>query len=338
VNTHGRLACAALLSLVLHGLVISGAWIPLPQSPDDPQPLNVRLERAEPKPAPPRPAERTVRRAVPPSAPDVPVVAAASPITLPDAPPDTPPEHPLMEPAITPEPPQRLALAAESSATVARTLPRRGRISYTLFYGESRTTVGKVVQAWDMTGESYRITSDAETTGIVEFFRPQRLRYVSQGRVTRNGLRPDSFLASRTRRGQNEASQARFDWNAGNLDYGIGREPKSVPLPAGTQDLISLVFQYAVVTPAPGRYRVPVTTGSRFDVHEIDVLSEERIETPIGTLRTLLVRQLPRPGVESIQVWLATDYHYLPVRIRHYDREGAFSGEQVVNEIRISEE
>ena len=50
------------------------------------------------------------------------------------------------------------------------------------------------------------------------------------------------------------------------------------------------------------------------------------------------MRQLPRPGDESIEIWLAADYRYLPVRIRHFDREGNFSGEQVVSEIRISEE
>mgnify|MGYP003889354381 CR=1 FL=1 len=66
--------------------------------------------------------------------------------------------------------------------------------------------------------------------------------------------------------------------------------------------------------------------------------AEESIETPIGTLRALPVKQLPKQGLESIQIWLAADYRYLPVLIRHFDREGKFSGEQVVSEIRISEE
>jgi hypothetical protein len=338
VTTYGRLACAAILSLVLHGLVISGAWVPLPQSPDDPKPLRARLVPAEAKPALPVPAKRAPRRAAPTPAPDVPVVAAASPIVLPDYQPDAALEDTVADEPAAPEPPQKVALVAESSAVIARTMPRRGQITFTLLYGNANTPVGKVVQSWEVENDSYQIASEAETTGIVEFFRPQRLRYLSKGRVTREGLRPDSFLMSRTRRGQTDAAQARFDWGAGSLAYGLARDPKSAPLPAGTQDVMTLIYQHTVNPPAPGRFKVPVTTGSRFDVYEIEVMAEESIETPIGTLRALQVKQLSQPGMESIHIWLATDYHYLPVRIRHYDREGNYSGEQMVSEIRISQD
>jgi len=143
---------------------------------------------------------------------------------------------------------------------------------------------------------------------------------------------------SRTRRGQNEAAQARFDWSAGSLTYGLAHEQKNVSLPAGAQDFMSFIYQFVLAPPAPGRHRVPITTGSRFEVYDIEVADEISIETPIGTLRALPVRQVPRPGAESMELWLAADYRYLPVRIRHFDREGRFSGEQMVSEIRISEE
>jgi hypothetical protein len=45
-----------------------------------------------------------------------------------------------------------------------------------------------------------------------------------------------------------------------------------------------------------------------------------------------------RPGDESIAIWLAADYRYLPVKIRFFDREGRPTGEQVVDRIEISEE
>jgi hypothetical protein len=83
---------------------------------------------------------------------------------------------------------------------------------------------------------------------------------------------------------------------------------------------------------------VPITSGSRFEVYEIVVSEEATLETPIGTLNALQVRQVARPGAESMELWLAADYRYLPVRIRHFDREGRYSGEQMVSEIRISEE
>jgi hypothetical protein len=98
------------------------------------------------------------------------------------------------------------------------------------------------------------------------------------------------------------------------------------------------MYHFSLAPPAPGRHRLPIATGSRFQIYDIEVASEESIETPIGALRALPVKQIARAGAESIEFWLATEYRYLPVKIRHYDREGNFSGEQVVSEIRISED
>jgi len=44
------------------------------------------------------------------------------------------------------------------------------------------------------------------------------------------------------------------------------------------------------------------------------------------------------PGSESLAVWLATDYRNLPVRIRFYNRDGEAAGEQLVSEIRVSDQ
>jgi len=341
MTTRARIALAVLVSLAFHLVVISGEWLPMPQAPGEPRLLQARLApMQELKPAVPRQKTRAPRRAAPFPGPNVAAVDAPSPLVLPDAFTDDDPAEGAPEEPAASEPPQQLALAAGTStdATTLHGLPRRGRISYTLFYGDERHPVGTVVQLWEAEADAYLLASEAESTGIVELLWPQRLRYVSRGKITRRGLQPDSFQSSRTRRGRNEVAQARFDWAAGSLSYGHPGSVRSAPLPADAQDLVSFIFQFVVAPPAPGRYRVPITTGSRFEVHEIEVSAEERIETPLGVLRALPVRQLPRPGDGNIEIWLAADYRHLPVRIRHYDRRGNFAGEQVVSEIRVSDE
>jgi len=251
MTTRERLGIAALVSLLLHALAISGTWFPVAQPPGAPRPLQARLAPSPPeiKPAPAQPRVQAPRRAAPPP---VPTVAASSPLALPEPQPDTAPVETVAAQPAAPEPPQQIALAAESSAIeAALSLPRRGRILYTLLYGNDRSPVGRAVQSWEVEGGSYTLASDAETTGIVEFFRPQRLRYMSRGRITPQGLRPESFLMSRTRRGQTEAAQARFDWSAGSLAYGHAREPRNSALTAGAQDFISFIYQYALMPPAP---------------------------------------------------------------------------------------
>jgi hypothetical protein len=336
-----RLVAAALISLALHALVIAANWLPVAQPEDGLRQLDVRLiVPPEIKPAAPRPEARAPRRAAPRPAPPVATVAAVGPLPLPEPQSEAAAsEVAAPQPAaLEPPAPQQLALAAESSVAIARNLPRRGRITYNLLYGDTQTYVGTVVQSWRVEAGVYSLASEAETGGIVELFRPQRLRYVSKGTITPRGLRPDHFLMSRTRRGQTDSAEARFDWNAGNLTYGDESEARNAALPADAQDLMSFIYQFVLAPPARGRHRVPITTGSRFEVYEIEVSEEAAIETPLGTLKALPIRQIPRPGAESLEVWLAADYRYLPVRIRHFDRDGRYSGEQMVSEIRISEE
>src|SRR4029078_9595911 len=140
-------------------------------------------------------------------------------------------------------------------------------------YGDSQMHVGKVVQSWQVDAGSYVMASEAETEGIVNLFRPQSLHYRSKGRITAQGLRPESFIASRTRRGRTEVAEARFDWDAGRLSYGIASQPsQTTALPADAQDLISFVYQFVMAPPSPGRHRIPITTGTRLQIFDCAVV------------------------------------------------------------------
>lgn len=237
---------------------------------------------------------------------------------------------PVEAPAVSPEP---------VAAVPENPLPSKGRIDYLVLYGSGDgLPVGKVVHSWNMKNGRYLLASDAETTGLVELFSPQNLRYVSQGKITPQGLKPDSFFIARTRRGKTEAARALFEWDKQQIVYGYAHDRKVAALTEGAQDLMTLAYQFALVpAPEPGRLRVPVTSGKRFDTYNVEVFPEEVIDTPIGQLRTLPVKQMPRPGKEHFEIWLAVQHNYLPVRIRHYDRKGSYSGEQVALEIRMGD-
>lgn len=345
MRTH-RFLAAVLASLLLHAVVISGAWLRVPDKIPEPRPLEARLVSVPPptpEAAPPKPRPKAARaRHSAPRPPPMPV-AAITPLVLPPEPVETgpvaaAPSEPAAEPAPEPAPEAAPPAAAATAPAPVRSLPRKGRITYALYFGADKFSVGKATQWWDVEGDAYTLASDAETTGVVDVFRPQRLRYLSQGKLSAQGLQPEKFLTSRTRRGQTEVAHARFDWSAGSLTFGNPRNTRSVALPAGSQDLMSFIFQMSLVPPQPGRFRVPVTNGSRFETYDVEVFSEEDIETPLGTLKAIPVKQMRRAGAETIEIWLAAEYRYLPVKIRFLDREGAPSGEQIVNEIRISEE
>ncbi len=339
-----RVFVAILASAAAHAFVGYGTWLRPAESPRDLQPLQARLESppvpaaAMPDPVPGTTARATATRR---QAPRHAVVATADasaaeqPAAMPDPVPDAPAPVERAEPVILATAPES-TLAAELPPP--RALPRRGHITFHLYYGDDRAAVGRVVQTWLADGGAYTLESDARTVGLIEAFRPQRWRYTSRGRITAQGLQPDAFTMNRTRRGRDEAAQARFDWAGASLALGNLRATRTEPLRAGSQDLISMMFQLALVPPAPGRITMPVTNGSRFEEYELQVLPEESLDTPLGLLRVLPVRQVRRPGRDGLEIWLATEYRHLPVRIRFVGRDGETTGEQVASEIRVSDQ
>jgi hypothetical protein len=207
-------------------------------------------------------------------------------------------------------------------------------------YGRDHFPVGRTVQSWKIEGTRYQLASRSETTGIVDAIRSQHRTYLSRGELTHEGLRPETFLSSRDRgRGRGiEEARAQFDWAHGSVKLGAVAVPREHSLPRGSQDIVSFMYQLALDPPPPGRMRIAVTNGSRLETYELDVLPEEKIETPIGVLRALPVKQVRTAGAQGVDLWLATEYRHLPVRIRFYGRDGEPTGEQLVTEIRLSDE
>jgi hypothetical protein len=344
-----RFLVAASVSLALHAVMFSGTWLHMPEPTPVPPPLDVSLPLIEPAPPPPvmtpapppkaMPRRRSRPRPKVAATPAVPATPAMPSLDAPEWPEaadeaavvqEPEPVAPIAEALPAPQPPE--------PAAPVKTLPKKGRIAYTMYFGADRFTVGKTVQSWEVQSDVYKMGSVSETTGIVELFGAQRHIYLSEGRLTPRGLQPEKFFMSRTRRGRTEAAQARFDWDAGTLKLGKVPDQRGAALFPEAQDIVSFMYQLGLSPPGPGRIRLPVTNGSSFKIYDLDVLDEEKIETPLGILKTLPVKQVPRPGDESIELWLAVEYRYLPVRLRFFDREGNPTGEQLVNEIRISDE
>jgi hypothetical protein len=218
--------------------------------------------------------------------------------------------------------------------------PRSGRIKYDLLYGNQRFPVGRTVQSWKIEGTRYQLASRSETIGLVDFFRSQQLTYLSRGELTPDGLRPEIFLMSRDRgKGRGvEEGRAQFHWTRGTVTLGNAATLHEETLPAGSQDLVSFIYQLAIDPPATGRRHVSITNGTRLQAYVVEVLPEEKIETQLGVLRAVPVRQVRKPGAESRDVWLAVEHRYLPVRMRFYGRDGEPAGELIVTEIQLGQE
>lgn len=333
-RTAKRMLGAAAISVAAHAALLGGSWLMPPEAPPELPTLTARLEPLPPPPAPPVRQRAPQRQRIASAAPAAVVMPAV---------PDVPPA-PATEPAAPPAAAEPVVTASAEptafrlpEAPPLPSFPRKGQISYLLTMGPDQTPVGRTVQTWEFEGTQYRLGSQSESTGLIEMFRPHRYHYLSQGTLSEQGLRPERFLASVKRGSRSEESIAVFDWTGQRVRLGRLPQQTTVELPAGSQDLVSFMYQLALAPPAPGRIRLPFTRGSRLDIASFDVLAPETIDTPLGRLRAIPVIQVREPGRESLAVWLATDYRNLPVRIRFYNRDGEASGEQLVSEIKVSD-
>lgn len=302
------------LSLAVHLALLLGPHISLPSSPHHTDVLEARLETPPPaaqvqqemaKPARPRPAKPKAHRAAEKAAPP-----SAEPASAPDN-----------AAAVTPEAetaPVQAEPAPEPSPPPAATppMPQRVAIKFTLFKGLNGLSVGRAEQTWMLDGERYTITSVAEATGLFSLFASGKHVQVSLGEITRNGLKPTSYRVERGQ-GAGKTDTALFDWNAMTLNLGN----KTLKLPEGTQDLLSFMYQLAFAPPQRSTVQLSITNGRKLDSYAYWVV-EEALDTPMGRLKTLHLGKQREEGERDTEVWLATDYHYLPVKISQIDKDG----------------
>lgn len=338
---------ALAVSLVVHAVMLAGLPGWRSSAPTPSTTLDADL-RPPPPPAPASaatvpPPVRPVSK--PPSAPRA-VVATPAPRTVPtpapagvvdQAPPPEPaPVAEAPQPIDTPEPPAADPVAqtpiprpAPEPIDVA---PSAGTISYDLFYGGGGS-IGRSVQTWHIDRSSYRLTSLSEPIGLVALFLPYEYAYTSEGRVGPAGLQPERFTA-RSGRGGSRQSAATFDWEQRRLSLGPLGAQRTQDLAAGTQDLLSFVYQIALSPDlAPGRREMVITSGTKVDTYVLEIGQEEAIDLPVGPTRAIPIRRITAAGEEGMQLWLTATPPRLPVRIVFYDRSGKKTIEQLAARI-----
>lgn len=326
-KTLKRFAWALGLSLLAHLIITFGPVINIPEYHADPV-LQASIRSALP---PPSPAPHRIAKARKPPRTHAP----RPPIPLPATPPVAEPEP--IDPTIAQEssdPAIEEPSTSEAPAENAIPLPELVEISYTLYKGKDGFAVGKAQHTWKRDGINYSINLVAEASGIISLFYTGRHVQISQGKITPQGMKPISYWVQRGQRAD-KTDTAQFDWINMQLTLGTGGNTRTVGLPDGTQDLLSFLYQLAFAPPQLGdSTRLYITTGRKLDNYGYQSLGEETLETQLGPIKSLHIAQTRQQGEETTEIWLATEYHYLPVKIRFTDKQGGVM-EQTATAIKV---
>ncbi len=250
--------------------------------------------------------------------------------------------HQPLPPATEPTPTEPTPTEAEVSAVIQPASeektsaephpPLKLVVNYALLKGKNGIKIGHIVHTWDIDDGRYVIASVVEPIGLARLLTREMIVQSSQGRITADGLVPESYWEQRGQKAD-RTFHAEFDYDQQTLTYGGRSETTTVVLPPGTQDQLSFIYQFGLKAPFSGTLQFSMTTGRKLGTYRCEVVGEELIDSGLGELRTLHLRKiLNAPSDDSIEIWLAADHQYLPVKVRITNSEGDVL-EQVVEGI-----
>lgn len=223
------------------------------------------------------------------------------------------------------------SVMAEPAAVSNAALPKRIQAVYEVT--KNGQPFAKVHEQFAVSGSTYKVDSVTKGIGVYALFGERVL--TSNGELTAQGLKPSRF---ELRQGDNpkKALLADFDWARQNLRMTVKGKLKEAPLAVGTQDLASFAYQFMYLqAPLKGDITVTLTTGKKLNQYQYHINPEPEIVSSAGVqYKTLHLAPPAQDTQETKELWLAADYHYVPVKILMVDDNGQ-KLEQTLTELHI---
>lgn len=199
-------------------------------------------------------------------------------------------------------------------------VPSRLMVSYNVI--KSGLKAATITETFTRNKNGYRIESISKAEGIVALFKPETITVVSEGNVTKYGLRPLVFTNQRKLDGGRN-SRADFDWANNSITLSDRDGKRTVPLPAGTQDRLSAMYQF-MFTPLKNASKLDfhMTNGSKVDIYNYLVTPGQNVTVPLGTFKTLYVSNSPNKNESRTEIWLSAKHLNFPVKMVITDPDG----------------
>lgn len=152
----------------------------------------------------------------------------------------------------------------------------------------------------------------------------------SVGALSAAGIEPSRFSDAR----RSEVA-THFVRDSGQIVFSSTTAP--APLMPGAQDRLSVILQLTALMAgdperhAPGSSFSIQTAGARdAEIWQFSVEADEQLETPAGSYLARRLVRLPRKAYDQkIELWLAPELAWLPVRIRQTQANGDFADMQL---------
>ena len=165
----------------------------------------------------------------------------------------------------------------------------------------------------------YSIKNEVEAKGFVSLFYWNKLVQTSDGVVTPEGLKPKNY---HYQFGSKIDNFAVFDWESKKIITTMNGKTNEFDMFEGSQDMLSFMYQFMFEPPLT-KMKIYITNGKNYKPYDYSYIGEEIIETEMDKILTMHIAKFNYNNEERIDLWLAKDYRYLPVKIRKTEKDGS---------------
>jgi hypothetical protein len=123
-------------------------------------------------------------------------------------------------------------------------------------------TIGRASETFSRTGNVYTIRSETRSDGALKAFLDDQYTVQSTGRVGADGLIPLEYTERRARDNKRDLKST-FDWKMSVMHTELRGEPSDYWFPPGTQDRISIMYQFVYMKELGPPSRSPWPTAAR---------------------------------------------------------------------------
>jgi hypothetical protein len=175
--------------------------------------------------------------------------------------------------------------------------------------------VATISETYTRAQGGYHIESVTKAIGLLAMFKAEVIRVTSEGTVTAKGLRPLTYFQER-KLDTERNTRADFDWKTKHITLTDRAGKRTLPLPAGTQDRLSAMYQF-MFAPLQNATELNfnMTNGSKVDEYSYRITPDQSMTIPLGTFKALYVANPPQEGENRTEIWLATEHGNFPYKM-----------------------
>lgn len=185
--------------------------------------------------------------------------------------------------------------------------------------GEERPAGSAKIEYVREASGNYNLRWLVEGRGLLKLLYPS-LEQQSQGEVSPRGLKPHFYRYAFGNRAS-KTYEATFDWETNIITLKTSKGEQRLDLRVHTQDLLSFMYQFMFVPPLQEMH-VTLTNGRRLGEYEYMFEGEDSLVIAGQTLQTVHIAHTRGDTDEKVELWLASDYRYVPVKIKKLEKNG----------------